>query len=179
MSCVVRTLRPEDDRSGFSCGDIDLDRFFRRFAGQNQFRHFIGTTYVAVADTGAIAGFVTVAVSSMQIDGLDNAALKKLPNYPLPVLRMARLGVDTRFQNQGAGKTLLKAMIALACDIRDKGGCIGVVVDAKAGAVDFYRRYGFEPLPLLEGALCDRPAPQTLFLPMTTILQAKEANDTP
>ena len=24
-------------------------------------------------------------------------------------------------------------------------GCVGVVVDAKSGAEEFYRRYGFEP----------------------------------
>jgi len=32
-------------------------------------------------------------------------------------------------------------------------GCAGVLVDAKPGAVDFYAKYGFEPLRSLEGAI--------------------------
>ena len=41
----VRLLRQEDDRSRFRSGQPDLDRFFARYAGQNQFRHHIGSTY--------------------------------------------------------------------------------------------------------------------------------------
>ena len=40
----VRLLMPKDNRSQFDSGDIELDRFFKRFAGQNQFRHHIGST---------------------------------------------------------------------------------------------------------------------------------------
>jgi hypothetical protein len=46
----IRALREGDDRSGFRSGDPDLDRFFLRFAGQNQFRHHVGVTHVAVED---------------------------------------------------------------------------------------------------------------------------------
>jgi hypothetical protein len=35
---------------------------------------------------------------------------KRLPAYPLPVLRLARLGVDTRAQGLGIGKTLLRTI---------------------------------------------------------------------
>jgi len=45
---LVRRLSKADDRSQFRCGDADLDRFFHRYAGQNQFRHHNGTTFVAV-----------------------------------------------------------------------------------------------------------------------------------
>lgn len=45
---IIRSLAPGDDRSAFRSGNIDLDRFFQRFAGQNQFRHYVGVTYVAV-----------------------------------------------------------------------------------------------------------------------------------
>ena len=44
----IRALREEDDRAAFRSGDPDLDRFLHRYAGQNQFRHHVGTTYVAV-----------------------------------------------------------------------------------------------------------------------------------
>ena len=60
MAAEVRLLRPTDDRSRFRSGNADLDRFFARYAGQNQFRHHVGVTYVAVRDDD-ILGFATVA----------------------------------------------------------------------------------------------------------------------
>ena len=63
-SLEVRALGPDDDRSAFTCGDDDLDRFFHLYAGQNQFRHHVGVTYVA-ADGASIHGFVTVAAASI------------------------------------------------------------------------------------------------------------------
>lgn len=88
----VRLLRPGDDRSQFRSGQPDLDRFFARYAGQNQFRHHIGSTYVAVAG-GEIRGFMTVSPAQIAIDHLTLAQRKRLPHYPLPVLRLARLAV--------------------------------------------------------------------------------------
>lgn len=41
---TIRRLEPGDDRSGLDSGQIELDRFFQRFAGQNQFRHHLGVT---------------------------------------------------------------------------------------------------------------------------------------
>jgi hypothetical protein len=38
----------------------DLDRFFQAYAGQNQVRHHIGTTYVAV-EGAELCGCVTVS----------------------------------------------------------------------------------------------------------------------
>jgi hypothetical protein len=60
LALSVRKLRPADDRSAFESGDPDLDRFFKRFAGQNQFKHYVGTTYVA-EDDGCLLGFATVS----------------------------------------------------------------------------------------------------------------------
>jgi Zn-dependent oligopeptidase len=59
----VRRLLKADDRSQFHCGDPDLDRFFHRYAGQNQFRHHIGTTFVAVRE-----GFSHVFASGYAAD---------------------------------------------------------------------------------------------------------------
>jgi len=64
-----------------------------RYAAQNQFRRHIGVTYVAV-DGGTILGFATVTVGHIEIENLPQSLRKKFPGYPLPVLRLARLGVD-------------------------------------------------------------------------------------
>jgi GNAT superfamily N-acetyltransferase len=169
---LIRLLALGDDRSRFASGDVELDRFFRLYAGQNQFRHHIGSTYVALAgDT--IVGFVTVSPGEMSAESANAVLKKKLPAYPIPILRIARLAVDTHFQGRGIGKLLLRAMFELALELRDRSGCAGVVADAKPGAVSFYRGLGFMPLEAVRGALGARPEPLPMFLPIKLIGKAK------
>ncbi len=162
-SIEVRKLRPEDDRAAFRSGNADLDRFFQRFAGQNQFKHHVGTTYVAL-DAGAIVGFATVAASAIEVKELPPARRRGLPAYPLPVLRLARLAVDERARGRGIGELLLKAVFVLTRKLASDYGCVGVVVDAKPEAVAFYERYGFFQFSVIAGELGDRPVPKTMFL---------------
>ena len=170
----IRALRKSDDRSSFCSGNIDLDRFFQRFAGQNQFRHHIGTTYVAIVGK-QIAGFVTISSGEMVTEALQTAIKRRLLNYPLPVLRMVRLAVDEKFQGTGLGKRLLKTVFMLALDMRNRYGCVGVVVDAKPEAVGYYNSIGFTELELISGELGDRLQPVPMFLPVAAIIKgAKE-----
>jgi len=168
VALEIRRLLQEDDRSGFRSGNVDLDRFFQRYAGQNQFRHHIGTTYVAV-DDGIIVGFATVTPSEIAVAELPVPRRKKLPQYPLPVLRLARLAVDERAQGRGVGSTLLRAVLVLAHRMADEFGCLGVVVDAKPEAVPFYENLGFIDLGARAGQLGDRPEPRPMFLELGAI----------
>jgi GNAT superfamily N-acetyltransferase len=161
----IRPLREGDDRNDFSCGQADLDRFFQHYAGQNQFKLHLSVTYVAVLDE-RIIGFATVAAGSLERASLPGPRLRKyLPAYPLPVLRLARLGVDRRVQGHGIGKALLRHVLSFAVDQRDSIGCLGVVTDAKPEAVPFYETLGFEHLAGIgEGVLHGDSAPMFLFM---------------
>ena len=167
----IRALREPDDRSAFRSGDPDLDRFLPQFAGQNQFKHHIGVTYVAV-QTDGIVGYVTVSAGHVEIDELPGSVRKRLPLYPLPVLRLARLAVDVSAAGQGLGTTLLKFVLRLALRMADDYGCVGVVVDAKPRAVRFYAKYGFIAVEALEGASDARPQPTSMFLAIRAIAAA-------
>ena len=172
MAISIRRLRPDDDRSGFRSGNVDLDRFFQRFAGQNQFRHHIGTTYVAV-DDGRILGFATVAASEIAAGGVPEGQRKRLPRYPLPVLRLARLATAESARGRGVGSTLLQAVFTLAHTMADELGCVGVVVDAKQDAIAFYEKLGFVALEARAGQLGDRPEPLPMFLELGAIPRPK------
>lgn len=171
MAIEVRLLGEADDRSSFQSGDEQLDLFFRRYAGQNQFRHHIGTTYVAVEDS-AILGLATVTVGHVEIEDLPSSLRKKLPDYPLPILRLARLAVEQNAQGKGVGDHLIRTVFSVAIELREKLGCVGVVVDAKLGAENYYLRYGFVALEVIEGVLEERPSPKPMFLPLSAIVQA-------
>lgn len=92
-----------------------------------------------------------------------------MPPYPIPILRIARLAVDERARGLGLGKKLLRFCIELAEKMSDELGCVGLVVDAKQEAVEFYRKLGFVGLELLEGASFQRPKPLPMFLPLGSV----------
>lgn len=169
----VRRLQPDDDRATFRSGHADLDRFFELYAGQNQFRHAIGTTWVAI-DDGSILGYATIAATQVTVEELPAARRARLPRYPLPALRLARLAVSETARGRRIGSLLVQAVLDLAVAMSEQVGCWAVVVDAKPDAVGFYEGLGFERLVLLEGGSGDRPAPTPMFLPLVDILEAKE-----
>ena len=164
----IRALTPGDDRSTFRSGDPDLDRFFLRFAGQNQFRHHLGVTYIA-AEAGNILGFATVAAAQIEVAELPASLTAGLPRYPLPVLRLARLAVSECARGRGIGQMLVRFVLALGHATATRIGCAGVLVDAKAGAVTFYEKLGFLKIGVLAGELGDRPLPTALFLPLGSV----------
>ena len=167
----IRPLTREDDRSRFSCGEPALDRFFQHYAGQNQFKLRLAVTYVAVLD-GEIAGFATVSAGSVErLQMPGEGARRRLPAYPLPVVRLARMGVAKSVQRRGLGGDLLQHVLRLALAQRDTVGCLGVLADAKPGAVAFYERLGFQAL---EGAREGRVhgGPVAVFLGIDVIAAA-------
>lgn len=166
MTVEIRALRPGDARHTFHSGDEALDLFFHRYAGQNQFRHHIGVTYVAV-ESDTIIGFATVSPASLDADDLPGG--RRMPPYPLPVLRIARLAIAASHQGRGLGKALLRFCLELAEKMREELGCTGVVVDARPDAVDFYKRYGFSVIEVLEGQTQIRPSPVMLFLSLSSV----------
>lgn len=167
----IRALREDDDRARFGSGDDALDRFLHRFAGQNQFRHFIGVTYVAI-EGKRILGYATVAPGHVEIDGLPSPDRRSLPTYPLPILRLARLAVDEHGRGSGIGGALLRYVLNLAVRMADEFGCVGVIVDAKDAATTFYAKYGFVPVEAVEGRSDARPEPTAMFLSITAIRKA-------
>jgi GNAT superfamily N-acetyltransferase len=169
VTITIRRLEPSDDRTNFRSGNIDLDRFFARYAGQNQFRHHIGTTYVAIDDHQEIVGFATVAASELMTATLPQSKRRRLPSYPIPVLRLARLAVDERHQRQGIARLLLRAVFILARKMAIDMGCLGIVVDAKPEAIAFYEMFGFIALEAVAGQLGDRPEPLPMFLELGVI----------
>lgn len=167
---IVHPLRPENERESFSCGVASLDEFLGRYALQDPHRHRVGVTYVA-QEAGVVLGYMALAAGALGAEGASEQVRSGLPRYPLPILRLARLAVDERFQDQGIGSELLAAAFIVALDMSERVGCIGVVVDAKPGAAGFCERFGFEPVEAASGTAGSH-AGVTLFLAIGTIVAA-------
>ncbi len=155
----MEALTEAHDRSAFSCGEEALDRYFRTLVTQD-IRRNITNCFIAVevAD-GRIAGYYTLAASSVPATDLPPDLTRKLPRYPtIPAARIGRLAVDQRFHGRGLGVALL-ADAALRT-LGAAPAAFALVVDAKNdAAVAFYRHHGF---------LSFARQPRTLFLPLAT-----------
>lgn len=141
----IEAFSSELDRSAFTCGSAALDRYLREQASQDIRRH-TSACYVAVESrSGAIAGYYTLAASSVPLTELSDAMAKKLPRYPLvPAARLGRLAVGTAFQGQQLGAALLwdAGLRAMQSGL----GVFALVVDAKDHtAAAFYKHHGFTP----------------------------------
>ena len=168
----IRTLAPDDDRSDFFCGDENLDRFFEHYADLNHFQQQPAVTYVAVFE-GRILGFSTVVAASLErAVAPGGRSRRRLPGYPLPIVRLTRLAVDSRAQGLGIGKALLSHMCGLALQQRARSACVGVVTDATVDAIQFYEAMGFVPLEgVRAGQLAGEPLP--MFLSIDAIASTK------
>jgi ribosomal protein S18 acetylase RimI-like enzyme len=156
------------DRSGFSCGVPPLDRYLREQASQDV-KRLMASCFVAVeATTNSLAGYYTLAATSVPAAELPSETVKRLPRYPvLPAALIGRLAIDTRFHRRGLGSALL-ADAALRV-LRGDTKAFALIVDAiDDNAVAFYRLQGFR-------SFASRP--MSLFLSLGTAQKAATEKD--
>lgn len=157
---VVEQLQPRrHDRSGFACGEPTLDSYLRQLAAQHH-RDGISTTHVLVDDAapGHILGYYTLSAAQLLLTELQEPDRRRLPNYPVPAIRMGRLAVALSEQGKAHGDYLLAHAVARCLSLREQLGVRVLVVDAlHTKAARFYRHYGFRETS--ENA-------KTLYLPL-------------
>jgi len=99
----------------FDCGKPDMNQYLARFALRNMELGLNSTWVLPVINAEKanhkvdLAAYFTLATSTVIREEIptDN----KLPGYPVPVVLLARLAVDNKFQKQGLGdKTLITAL---------------------------------------------------------------------
>lgn len=161
MADIIRILaiREEHRREEFDCGVEALNTYLRRYARQNHEKN-IARTYVAVGEAKQVLGYYSLASASIEFESLPEDYAKRLPKYPVPAVRIARLAVSKTAQGKGLGERLLvdalKRILAVSAEV----GVHLILVDAKNDkARAFYQRYGF-------GGLHDKST--TLFMPLET-----------
>jgi len=142
----VRRVEAKDDLDGFDCGVPALDEWLERFALSDQ-RAGASVTY-GLERGSQIVGFYTLAPHTIEYGAAPWQLGTGLPRQrPIPVILLARLGLDRSVQGTGLGGDLLKDALARCAAAADEIGGRAVLVHAKdAGAATFYQRHGFVPL---------------------------------
>jgi GNAT superfamily N-acetyltransferase len=142
----VHKLSIADGVESFDCGHVALNEFLQRFALVNQ-RSNSSQTY-ASCNAGQVAGFYSLAVGSVEPSHSAPRVIKGITRHPVPVMILARLAIDQRYQRQGLGKALLKNALLRTVQAADIAGIRALLVHAKdEEARNWYRQWEFEESP--------------------------------
>jgi len=148
------------DLTVFQCGKDALDDWlkFRALRAEGN----TGRTYVVASGT-KVVGYYTLATGAAKREQLPKKLQRNSPD-PIPLMVLARLAVDSRFQGQGIGHGLLKDALIRSIQASEIVGFRAVLVHAiDDDARLFYEKFQFVEFP--NGS-------QTLFLPVETLKRA-------
>lgn len=132
---------------GFDCGYPQLNEWLPRYAWQNQQANTARTFVVCVENR--VVGFYSLAVGAVEHIDAPQRVKKGLARHPIPVMILARLAVDRRYQGMGIGRGLLKDSLLRTINASDYAGIRAILVHAKdEKARTFYQKFDFEPSPI-------------------------------
>ncbi|HET6726252.1 MAG TPA: GNAT family N-acetyltransferase [Gammaproteobacteria bacterium] len=147
MLLIARLDGRRHDRNRFDCGVPALNIYLQQQAAQHH-RNGIATTHVLIDDDApaCIVGYYTLAAAQLRLSDLMPADQRRLPRYPVPAARLARLAISLEEQGRGLGESLLQDAVKRCLDLRAQLGMRVLLVDAKDGrAAKFYAAFGFRP----------------------------------
>lgn len=145
-----KLIDKEHNLEHFDCGVEVLNRFLKKDALINVAAES-ARTYVAATEDGQVIGYYSLAAASATREEAPIRITKGLAKHAIPLILLARLAIDIKFQNQGIGKGLLKDALVNCAKGADVMGIRAVVVHAKDNAAKkFYEQFGFEPCPTNE-----------------------------
>ncbi|MDF7662641.1 GNAT family N-acetyltransferase [Erwiniaceae bacterium L1_54_6] len=145
----------------FHCGEIVLDEWLRQRGLKNQAMGAARTFVVCRSNSKEVVGFYSLATGSVNHATATGSLRRNMPD-PIPIIILARLGVDTSFHGKGLGADLLHDAILRSYRVAENIGVRAIMVHALTeGAKSFYLHHGFKASTSQE---------RTLFLPLNNIL---------
>ena len=139
----IKEIKSKAVLKKFDCGTEVLNSFLTRYALKND-ELGIGRTFIALDDNNRIAGYFTLATAQVAYTEIPEDYKGKLPKYPIPALRIARVAVSKDLQGKGVGKWLLAQAFIKIIQVADVTGLYFIIVDAKESSKSFYEHYGFK-----------------------------------
>jgi GNAT superfamily N-acetyltransferase len=142
----VEKLRRDHAVEDFDCGREELNRYLVRYALLNQ-QAGAAQTYVGIVDE-VVVGYHTLAVGHVTLEDAPGRLTKGLARHPVPIMLLARLATDRRWQSQGVGKALLRDAMLRTLQAAEIAGIRALAVHAKdEEARRFYEHFDFVPSP--------------------------------
>lgn len=135
--------KKKHDRKRFDCGVEPLNNYLKVMANQQAAKDNTRTFVLEDNINSAhIIGYYTLTMTALDLTALPANLQKKHKNAHSSGL-IARLAVDKRHTGQGFGEWLLVDSFKKLLVASDSVAFPLVIVDAKEGAIDFYKKFGF------------------------------------
>jgi len=144
---------------GFECGEASLNEWLKRRALTNQLSG-ASRTFVVTDQEARVYGYYAMAAGAVSHQDATPGVRRNMPD-PIPVMALARLAVDQRFQGAKLGAALLQDALKRTVTVSHNAGVRALLVHAiDHRAKQFYEHYGFQESP---------QHPMTLMLRLNTM----------
>ena len=142
----LERLAAHHDTAAFDSGNGELDGWLQRHALAAQ-QMDSARTFVLVRGE-RVVGYFSLTMGSVLREDAPVKLVRGLPAYPVGMVLLARLAIDSSEQGAGLGALLLTEALRKAVDAGEAAAARLVVVDAiDDDAVAFYRHHGFVLAP--------------------------------
>ena len=140
-------LGPDHVLDGFDCGRASLNVWLTRHARQAAAGS--ARTYVVIdSEQGRVVGYHALTAAELTREAATARVIKGMPRYPIPVVLLARLAVDTTVARRGIGAWLLRDAMTRTLAAANTIGVRALLVHAiDDQARAFYLRLGLQPSP--------------------------------
>lgn len=139
-------LTSSHDLETFDCGRDSITIWLRDYALTSQ-RGESARVYV-VHREGRVVGYYALAAANVLRTDAPGRVGRGLPDQPIPVILLARLGVDISEQGTGLGQALVKDALLRTAAAADQIGARALLVHAlDEEVIPFYEQWDFERSP--------------------------------
>lgn len=139
-------LTPDHVLEGFDCGRASLNLWLTRHAHQAGVAGSARTYVIVDSQQGRVVGYHALTVAGVEHEAATPRVIKGMPQYPIPVVLLARLAVDLSVAGRGLGAWLLRDATLRTLTASETVGVRAMLVHAiDEEARAFYLRHGLEP----------------------------------
>lgn len=163
MSLNVTALNDLHDVTAFDSGEVTVDGWLKLTARFSQTEN-LAQSFVIADERNQVIGYYALCSAAIHRNELAKSLKKHGFPAMIPLILLARLGVDRNHQGKGIGGKLLADAFLRCLSVSGNIAVHGVLVHALHDELrGYYRAYGFIDLPNL---------PNSMILPMSVIAKA-------
>lgn len=156
-------FRNHHEAESFDSGEPVMDEWLKTRALRNEELR-VSRTYVTCSEN-TVVGYYALAVGSLHHEAVSSRVRRNMPD-PIPIVVLARLAVDRRYQGIGLGQDLVRHAFTKCVGISELAGARAVVVHVLSQSLKpWYQRLGFQEV---------RADSFTMLLPIDQIVVASD-----
>jgi GNAT superfamily N-acetyltransferase len=156
----IVALNDRHNTAAFDSGEVTIDSWLHSTARFSRNEN-LAQTFVMADAHNQVIGYYALCSAAIHRNELSKPLKKHGFPAMIPLILLARLGVDRKHQSKGIGASLLSDAFSRCVTVSANVAVHGVLVHALNDALKgYYRGYGFIDLPNL---------PNSLILPIKVI----------